>query len=139
MFRVEFFENWIKPITSYFQGTILIQFFREIASAVSAEQTAVQTETIDLTFTFDEKLRIATEESMDAVLLKQENKLEAHGFIEDLINPDESAFEQLDEDDLQPPPIFQDPVMSIIDEIDEIIADFSADLDNFDFDLNQFL
>lgn len=76
---------------------------------------------------------------MDAVLLKQENKLEAHGFIEDLINPDESAFEQLDEDDLQPPPIFQDPVMSIIDEIDEIIADFSADLDNFDFDLNQFL
>ena len=126
----------LNQLPAILKGPILIQFFREIASAVNAEQTAVQNETIDLTFSFDEKLRIATDENMDAILLKQENKLEAFNFIEDLITPDESAFQQLNEDDFYPPPIFEDPVKNIID---EIILDHSADLETFDFELDHFL
>ena len=83
---------------------------------------------------------------MEAVLLKQENKLEAFGFIEDLVNQDESAFEQLNEDDFHPPPTFEDdfhppPTFEdpLADLIDDIIADYTADLETFNFDLNQFL
>ena len=72
---------------------------------------------------------------MDPILVEQELKVEAYGFVEDLVNSDESAFELLEEDELVLPPVFDDDDIFAGDlDVENIIDDLlDADLEDFDF------
>ena len=104
--------------------------FRDVAASVSAEQSA-SSPIIDLTTDFEERLRVASNEDMDPILLEQERIVEAYGFVEDLVNPDESTFTLLEEDELTEVPCPDDYYENIIDEI----LDEQA-LNEFNFDVN---
>ena len=97
---------------------------------MSAEQSA-SSPIIDLTTDFEERLRVASNEDMDPILLEQERIVEAYGFVEDLVNPDESTFTLLEEDELTEVPCPDDYYENIIDEI----LDEQA-LNEFNFDVN---
>lgn len=84
-----------------------------------------------MTHDFQERLRVASNEDMDPVLLEQERIVEAYGFVEDLVNPDEPDFILLEEDELIEDPNPDAYYENIIDEI----LDEQA-LNEFNFDLN---
>ena len=73
---------------------------------------------------------MASNEDMDPILLEQELKVEAYGFVEDLVNPEESGFTLLQEEETEDP--CPDTYYENI--IDEILDEQA--LNEFNFDVN---
>ena len=62
--------------------------FRQIANSVIAERNSITAE-IDLTLSFDDRLKVSCFENMDAILNDQLLKAEAFAEVNDLMNPNE--------------------------------------------------